>query len=250
MQQRQVVLDTETTGLDAKAGHRIIEIGAVEVINRRITGRNFHHYLQPERQIDPQAIEVHGITNEFLLGKPHFPEIRDEFLQFITGAELIIHNASFDVGFLNAELKRCDDFVPVEQICEVLDTLMLARERHPGQRNSLDALCKRYRIDNSRRELHGALLDSEILADVYLAMTGGQTALSLSVESDSSNDDNVETSDTNVTKLSMVSAERMPQRVIMASESEQTLHNNYLKQLEKTGEDGCIWTRIPDVTAS
>ena len=176
MIQRQVLLDTETTGLEASAGHRIIEIGGVEVVNRRVTGKTFHYYLQPDRPIDPQAIAVHGIKDDFLLGKPRFPDIAAEFLAFVTGAELVIHNAAFDIGFINAELQLWGEFQqPIESLCTVLDTLSLARQRHPGQRNSLDALCKRYNIDNRRRQLHGALLDAEILADVYLAMTGGQT---------------------------------------------------------------------------
>jgi DNA polymerase-3 subunit epsilon len=177
---RQVVLDTETTGLEVSQGHRIIEIGCVELVGRRLTGRHFHRYINPERDIDAGAIEVHGITNTFLADKPVFASIAREFVEFIEGAELIIHNAPFDLGFLDAELQRLDaDAAGLEQRCEVMDTLIMARNRHPGQRNSLDALCQRYGVDNSSRDLHGALLDAEILADVYLAMTGGQTALAL-----------------------------------------------------------------------
>ncbi|RMV25598.1 DNA polymerase III, epsilon subunit [Pseudomonas savastanoi] len=173
---RSIVLDTETTGMPVTDGHRIIEIGCVELIGRRLTGRHFHVYLQPDRESDEGAIGVHGITNEFLVGKPRFAEVADEFFEFIKGAQLIIHNAAFDVGFINNEfaLMGSQDRADITQHCSILDTLMMARERHPGQRNSLDALCKRYGVDNSGRELHGALLDSEILADVYLAMTGGQ----------------------------------------------------------------------------
>ena len=177
---RQIVLDTETTGLEPEQGHRIIEIGCVEVIRRRKTGRTFHRYIRPEREVDRGALQVHGITNEFLERQPRFAEIAEEFLEFISGAELIIHNAAFDVAFLNAELRRLEG--PRRQIadlCGVLDTLPMARLMHPGQRNTLDALCKRYGVDNSHRELHGALLDAQILLDVYLAMTGGQTALVL-----------------------------------------------------------------------
>jgi DNA polymerase III subunit epsilon len=177
---RQIVLDTETTGLELGLDHRIIEIGCVELINRRHTGRNFHRYLCPDREIDYGARNVHGITNEFLVNQPRFAQIAEEFLQFVAGAELVIHNAPFDVGFLDMELRRLEGTrSPMNALCTVLDTLVLARQMHPGQRNSLDALCKRYSIDNSHRELHGALLDARILADVYLAMTGGQGALIL-----------------------------------------------------------------------
>ena len=183
---RQVVLDTETTGLEPSQGHRIIEIGCVEIINRQVTNNHWHHYLQPDREIDSGAFEVHGISNEFLADKPRFAELVDSFLDYIKGAELIIHNAPFDVGFLNHELALLDgDYPLVEDICSILDTLMLARQKHPGQKNNLDALCKRYEIDNSARTLHGALLDSEILAEVYLIMTGGQTSLSLDSEDSS-----------------------------------------------------------------
>ena len=181
---RQVVLDTETTGLEVSRGHRVIEIGCVEVINRRLTGRHFHQYINPEREIDPGAIEVHGISNEFLADKPTFNRVAAAFLAFIEGAELVIHNAPFDVGFLDSELKRVDAGEPgLGERCRVVDTLLMARHRHPGQRNNLDSLCQRYRVDNSSRELHGALLDAEILADVYLTMTGGQTTFQLETSS-------------------------------------------------------------------
>jgi len=177
---RQVVLDTETTGLEVSQGHRVIEIGCVEVLNRRLTGRHFHQYVNPEREIDPGAIEVHGITNEFLADKPTFARVAAAFLEFIEGAELVIHNAPFDIGFLDSELRRVDDSEPgLAARCRVVDTLLMARDRHPGQRNNLDSLCQRYDVDNASRELHGALLDAEILADVYLAMTGGQTTFKL-----------------------------------------------------------------------
>lgn len=176
---RQIVLDTETTGLEPKDGHRIIEIGCVELVDRKLTGNTFHQYLQPGREIDPGAIEVHGITNEFLADKPVFEDVVDDFVNFIRGAELVIHNAPFDVGFMNHELRLCGYSSQVADLCGVLDTLKMARRMHSGQKNNLDALCKRYMIDNSSRELHGALLDAEILADVYLAMTGGQVTLSL-----------------------------------------------------------------------
>ncbi|HYB66433.1 MAG TPA: DNA polymerase III subunit epsilon [Steroidobacteraceae bacterium] len=177
---RQIVLDTETTGLEPELGHRIIEIGCVELVNRRATGRTFHRYLNPEREIDDAALAVHGISRTDLDGQPRFAEIHEELLGFLADAELVIHNAEFDVAFLDAELARVTgEARRVASVCQVLDTLALAREMHPGQRNSLDALCKRYEVDNSHRELHGALLDARILADVYLAMTGGQGALAL-----------------------------------------------------------------------
>ena len=176
---RQIVLDVETTGLDASSGHRIIEIGCVEIFNRRPTGQKFHRYLNPEREIDAGALAVHGIDDAKLASAPKFAEIAAELVAFISGAELIIHNAPFDVGFLDAEFARLPDLGPVSGLCRVLDTLALARSLHPGQRNSLDALCKRYSVDNTKRELHGALLHAGILVDVYLAMTGGQSALAL-----------------------------------------------------------------------
>lgn len=190
MSQRQVVLDTETTGLEPEQGHRIIEIGCVELVDRRFTHNNFHYYLNPDREIDAGAIEVHGITNESLRDKPRFAEILEPLIRYLEGAELIIHNAAFDTGFLDSEFERAGaGELRTESMCTVVDSLQLARRLHPGQRNSLDALCKRYGIDNSQRTLHGALLDAEILADVYLAMTGGQTALNLAFDTASVNDD-------------------------------------------------------------
>src|SRR5690625_3921894 len=176
---RQIVLDTETTGLEHDEGHRIIEIGAVEMIERRVTGNNFHVYINPDREVEAGALEIHGITNEFLAEKPRFAELASEFLDFIKGAELVIHNAAFDLGFLDAELARLDRPARVSDYATHLDTLVLARELHPGQRVSLDALCRRYEVDSSGRELHGALLDAQLLAEVYLAMTGGQVDLIL-----------------------------------------------------------------------
>ena len=175
---RQIILDTETTGLEPKQGHRIIEIGCIELINRRKTERNFHQYLNPERDIEDGAFNIHGLSNEFLSDKSHFADIAQEFIDFIRDGELIIHNAPFDVGFINAELKLLGKkWGKIEDYCTVFDTLVLAREKHPGQKNNLDALCKRYEVDNSQRDLHGALLDAQILLDVYLKMTGGQTDL-------------------------------------------------------------------------
>jgi DNA polymerase-3 subunit epsilon len=181
---RQVVLDTETTGLETSQGHRIIEIGCVELIDRRITDNHWHFYVNPEREIDAGAFAVHGISNDFLQDKPRFADVAQDFLEYIKGAELVIHNAAFDVGFLDHELTKLnEESSRINSICSVLDTLVMARQKHPGQKNNLDALCRRYFIDNSQRSLHGALLDARILADVYLAMTGGQTALSLDDDS-------------------------------------------------------------------
>ncbi len=180
MNPRQIVLDTETTGLDPALGHRVIEIGAVEILNRRITGANFHVYLNPDRDSDPGALQVHGLTREFLADKPRFPAVAEEFLAFVRGAEVLIHNAPFDVGFLDAELARLGA-PALRAHCEVHDTLKLAKELHPGQKNNLDALCKRYAVDNSGRALHGALLDAQLLAEVYLAMTRGQESLGIDI---------------------------------------------------------------------
>jgi DNA polymerase-3 subunit epsilon len=179
MSERQIVLDTETTGLELAQGHRIIEIGCIELVSRRVSANEFHHYLNPEREIDAGALAVHGITREFLLGRPRFADVAAGLLDYLRGAELIIHNAEFDVGFLNAELARAGLAERIETLCRVTDTWQLARKLHPGQKNSLDALCKRYGIDNSGRELHGARLDARLLAEAYLAMTGGQATLVL-----------------------------------------------------------------------
>jgi DNA polymerase III subunit epsilon len=180
---RQIVLDTETTGLEPAAGHRVIEIGCVELVNRKPTLNRFHRYINPEREVDRGALEVHGIENDFLATQPKFAEVAREFVEFVKGAELVIHNADFDIEFLNHELRRLPAMPQeIRDCCGVLDTLALARRMHPGQRNSLDALAKRYSVDNSKRELHGALLDAQILADIYLAMTGGQVSLSLDSE--------------------------------------------------------------------
>jgi DNA polymerase-3 subunit epsilon len=181
---RQVVLDTETTGLEVEQQHRVVEIGCVELVNRRITGRVFHRYLNPERDIDEGAAQVHGLTREQLRNEPRFADVAAQLLEFVTGAELIIHNAPFDLAFLNAELRRCEPAHDLCSQCGVLDTLALARRMHPGQRNNLDSLCKRYSIDNAHREYHGALLDARILAEVYLAMTGGQATLVLGTDAD------------------------------------------------------------------
>ncbi len=232
---RQVVLDTETTGIGD--GHRIIEIGCVEVIRRKLTGRHFHVYINPQRMIDEEAAAVHGITNEWLedQGAPVFSQVSQQFREFIDGAELVIHNAAFDVGMMDAEFERLN--LPLTNtFCTVLDTLKLARDMHPGARNSLDALCKRYGIDNSHRELHGALLDAEILADVYLIMTGGQTDLMLA-DDDSDNPDEVEID------LSGLQIDAAALPVIRASAEETAQHEAYLDLLDKKAENGAVWRR-------
>lgn len=248
---RSIVLDTETTGMPVTDGHRIIEIGCVEVIGRRLTGRHFHVYLQPDRESDEGAIGVHGITNEFLVGKPRFAEVADEFYEFIKGAQLIIHNAAFDVGFINNEfaLMGAHDKADVTQYCTVLDTLAMARERHPGQRNSLDALCKRYGVDNSGRELHGALLDSEILADVYLAMTGGQTSLSLAGNS-SDGAGAGQGAGNQGSEIRRLPAGRAPCRVIRASESELAEHEARMAVIAKAAGAPALWVQLQEAGAA
>lgn len=238
---RQIVLDTETTGLDPAEGHRIIEIGCVELINRKLTGNHYHQYLNPEREVDPGAVEVHGITNEMLADKPHFADVAAEFMAYIEGAQLIIHNAPFDVGFIDHELRRLGNAESaVAEYCTVLDTLALARRLHPGQKNTLDALCKRYAVDNSQRALHGALLDAEILADVYLAMTGGQASLSLEVSP-------AETAGlVQATFIRRVSADREPLRVILPTDAELRAHEARLDAVGAASSGGCVWHKLRD----
>ncbi|MEW6677082.1 MAG: DNA polymerase III subunit epsilon [Pseudomonadota bacterium] len=227
---RQVVLDTETTGLDPALGHRVIEIGALEVVNRRMTGATYHVYLNPDREIDAGAVAVHGITNDFLADKPRFADVAGEFMEFVRDAELVIHNAPFDVGFLNAELKRLDEG-PLSRTCGVLDTLKLAKALHPGQKNNLDALCKRYQVDNSGRNFHGALLDAQLLAEVYLAMTRGQETLSIEA----------------VAPQAAVQGQidrplrRGAIKVLRPSEAEQAAHSAYLAGLEKEAGSLTPW---------
>jgi DNA polymerase-3 subunit epsilon len=229
---RQIVLDTETTGLSPLQGHRIIEIGCIELFNRRPTGREYHRFVNPERDIDAGAERVHGISRVELQGHPRFAEIADELLEFIRGAELVIHNADFDVGFLEHELNLMQHLQPlISQHARVLDTLTLAREMHPGQRNSLDALCKRYSVDSSRREVHGALIDAELLANVYLAMTGGQTALLLDPEpaTDAFSDsfgEPVRRDDLNLV-------------VVRANAQELVAHRAFLQRMQEAGS--CLW---------
>jgi len=240
---RQIVLDTETTGLEPELGHRIIEIGCVELLNRRPTGRTFHRYVNPERDIDDGALAVHGIARADLASEPCFRDIAQELLDFISGAELVIHNAAFDVAFLNAELAQLPGEIrTVEACCAVLDSLALAREMHPGQRNSLDALCKRYEVDNSRRELHGALLDAQLLAEVYLAMTGGQGALALGESAV------VQRAQEGQAVRALVRLET-PLCVVRASEDEWRAHEDFLDVIAKASGGRCLWRLLEAVTA-
>src|SRR6202046_2279863 len=235
---RQIVLDTETTGLEAELGHRIIEIGCVELVNRRPTGRTFHRYVNPERDIDAAALGVHGMARADLAREPLFADVADEFLAFIADAELVIHNAPFDVGFLDAELARTNASTrTIASVARVLDTLALARQRHPGQRNSLDALCKRYSVDNSRRDYHGALLDARLLADVYLAMTGGQAPVILSAEADSVR----VRSRLEIPALELAD---LKIAVIEASEEELAAHEHLLALLDKASDGKTVWRTV------
>ena len=229
---RQVALDTETTGMDIAAGNRILEIGCIEIVQRVVTGRKFHVYLNPDRDSEPGALQVHGLTREFLADKPQFADVVDELLDFIDGAELLIHNASFDLGFLNHELKLLSRTGRIEDQYAVLDTLTLARQLHPGQRNSLDALCKRYSVDATARTLHGALLDSELLADVYLALTAGQAALSLDLAVES------------VEQRLSVDPRRLPRRTIVPSNADLERHSKRVEALVKIAGDAVVWRQM------
>ena len=230
---RQVVLDTETTGLEVEEGHRILEIGCVEIVGRKLTRRHYHQYINPERESDDGALEVHGITSQFLADKPVFSDVWANFFQFVNGSELIIHNSAFDVGFLNREMRLHDRSLgKLTDYCSVIDSLALARIKHPGQKNNLDALCKRYSVDNSRRQLHGALLDAEILADVYLLLTGGQVMLGLEENVNNQKGRNTQVElDPNRTQL----------KVIKANELELIAHENKLERLDEKREVGAVW---------
>jgi DNA polymerase-3 subunit epsilon len=241
MAKRQIVLDTETTGLEPEQGHRIIEIGCVELIERRLSGNNFHVYLNPDREIDAAAVEVHGITNEMLADKPRFADIAADLLDYLDGAELVIHNAPFDVGFLDAEFARLRDPVRTAERCDVLDSLVMARKKHPGQRNTLDALCGRYDVDNSRRDKHGALLDAEILADVYLAMTGGQRVLSL--DSAGGNSDNRGSGRAEIRRIDRTGLSLLVQR---PDEDELAAHEQRLEALDKACGGQAVWRRLAE----
>lgn len=236
---RQIILDTETTGLDPKKGHRLIEIGAVEMINRRLTGNRFHVYVNPQRPVDPGALAIHGLNDAFLADQPLFSQILPDFLNYITDAELIIHNATFDIGFIDHELQLAQATTQkISALCRVTDTLILARKMHPGQKNSLDALCKRYRIDNSHRNLHGALLDAEILSQVYLAMTGGQTslldhALATPKTTEYAHESIKKTTHTNWTHP-----------IVLATAEELNAHQEFLLFLNKKSKQACVWNQI------
>ncbi|MBT7374949.1 MAG: DNA polymerase III subunit epsilon [Porticoccaceae bacterium] len=236
---RQIVLDTETTGLETSQDHRIIEIGCVEMINRKLTGRHYHQYINPQRKVDEGAMEVHGITDQFLEDKPTYETISAEFMAFVDGADLIIHNAPFDLGFINHEIAKLSGRVkPIDSHCKIIDTLALARQKHPGQKNNLDALCKRYGVDNSQRDLHGALLDAEILADVYLLMTGGQVNLNISDQQASDSGEINQTS--NIRRLP---DGRPALRVITANEAELASHQQKLEAI-KAASGECIWQNL------
>jgi DNA polymerase-3 subunit epsilon len=231
---RQIVLDTETTGLDPNQGHRVIEIGALELVDRQLTGRQYHVYINPDREIEQGALEVHGITEEFLRDKPRFSEISDDLLAFAEGAELVIHNAPFDIGFIDNELSLSGhEHSSITAVATVLDTLELAKDLHPGQRNNLDALCKRYDVDNSSRTLHGALLDAEILADVYLAMTGGQVDLGLSLESPGTREESDD---------GLFHAGHPALFVLKANEEELRQHQARLEDIERQSGD-CVYLK-------
>jgi DNA polymerase-3 subunit epsilon len=233
---RQIVLDTETTGLETSHDHRIIEIGCVELVNRKLTGKHYHQYINPQRKVDEGAMQVHGITDEFLEDKPLFENIVDDFLAFVGDAELVIHNAPFDVGFIDHELSKLPKYPKsIAGVCSIVDTLAVARNKHPGQRNNLDALCKRYAVDNSQRDLHGALLDAEILADVYLVMTGGQVNLNINDQSSAEKGSSETTSG-----IRRLSADRPSLRVIKATESELKSHQQKLETI-KNASGQCVW---------
>jgi DNA polymerase III subunit epsilon len=234
---RQVVLDTETTGLDWEQGHRVIEIGCIEIVNRKQTRNTYHQYIRPGREIDEAAQEVHGISLEMLADKPSFKEIADDFLEFVDGSELIIHNAAFDMGFLTNEL-RLSGYGErrLDQACSVLDTLLLAREMHPGQRNSLDALCKRYSVDNTKRDLHGALLDARLLADVYLMMTGGQAGLDLASISDPE-------ASMGSAAIDYLDRDDVPVRVLRPTADELRAHEAQLDMIAGHASDGVVWRK-------
>ena len=234
---RQVVLDTETTGLEVEQQHRIIEIGCVEILNRRLTGRSYHQYLNPELDIDQGAQQVHGLTRARLAKEPTFSQIHPEFIEFIGDAELIIHNAPFDVAFLNAELARAAFARKIDDLCRVLDSLVLARHMHPGQRNNLDALCKRYSVDNSHREYHGALLDARILAEVYLAMTGGQAKFTLSAGADAARSRARQAAPARTGADARIT-------VIRAGEDEMAAHEHVLALLDKASGGKTVWRRL------
>ncbi len=229
---RQIILDTETTGLEPEHGHRIVELAAVEYINRRPTGNNFHKYLNPERESDERALEIHGLTTGFLSDKPSFGQIADEFIQYVNGAELIIHNAAFDLAFLNTELARCEKTAMGDICPQVIDTLKLAKDLHPGKRNNLNALCERYAVDNSQRTLHGALLDAQLLGEVYLAMTRGQETLLMDIAPSAQNE------------IRREQGLKIKLPLVKASAEEVEAHQTYLDKLKKESKGACLWQQL------
>lgn len=229
---RQIILDTETTGLEPEQGHRIVELAAVEYINRRPTGNNFHKYLNPERDSDERALEIHGLTTDFLRDKPSFAHISEEFIAYVGGAELIIHNASFDLAFLNAELARCNASSMADICPQVIDTLKLAKDLHPGKRNNLNALCERYEVDNSQRTLHGALLDAQLLGEVYLAMTRGQETLLMDI------------APTAQTEARRAQSGKIKLQVVKANAEEVEAHQTYLDKMKKDSKGNCLWQQL------
>ena len=241
---RQVVLDTETTGLEPERGHRVVEVGAVEIVDRRLTGQHLQLYVNPERDIDDAAFEIHGLDANTLADKPRFREVAERFLAFVKDAEVIIHNAPFDVSFIDFELSMLDrdGAKTMQELCTVTDSLALARSKHPGQKNSLDALCRRYGVDNSARELHGALLDAEILADVYLAMTGGQMSLF--------GEDGDSRAERAADEFLRLPEDRAPLPVLLATPEELAAHEAYLRTLDEAAENGAVWLRLADAPAA
>ncbi|MBT5031533.1 MAG: DNA polymerase III subunit epsilon [Proteobacteria bacterium] len=238
MKLRQIVLDTETTGLDPRQGHKMIEIGCIELIDRKLTGNNLHFYVNPEREIDAGAVAVHGITSEFLNDKPLFQDVAEDLLTYLKGSEVIIHNAPFDVGFLDNEFHQCiEDYDSLSSYCEIFDTLVQARQLHPGQRNDLDSLCKRYEVDNSNRDLHGGLLDAEILAEVYLRMSGGQTSLTLGEELSAVSDDNTK-------EFAAASRPDGVLPVIKANTVELKSHIEWVDRLEQASGEDSVWRKL------
>jgi DNA polymerase III subunit epsilon len=230
---RQIILDTETTGLEPERGHRIIEIGGIEMVNRRFTGNDFHRYFNPEREIDAAALEVHGITAEFLADKPRFQDVAAELLDYLSGAELIIHNAAFDVAFLNLELERCRRQRITDCCTGIVDSLRMAKDLHPGKRNGLDALCERYQIDNSARTLHGALLDARLLAEIYLCMTRGQESLMMEVDAPAA-----------VAAVAEAAIGALDLVVVRATSEELAEHARLLDEIDKAAKGACLWRRL------
>jgi len=238
---RQIVLDTETTGLDPDQGHRVVEVACVTLHHRSLTDKHLHLYLNPDRDSDPEALRIHGLSADFLAQHPRFATVATQFVDYVRGAELIIHNAAFDIKFLNAELARCN-MPPLETVCEkITDSLQVARELHPGKRNSLDALCERYGISNAHRTLHGALLDAELLAEVWLAMTRGQNSLLIEMDEDG-------TSGLNASASQVNPMDTFALKILLAEDEALQAHEAYLDALEQSGTNGCVWRRVDNAS--